>query len=332
MAWIERYWQKVTPLAVLLYPLSLAFRLVVTARRVLYRAGLLHSTRLPVPVVVVGNISAGGTGKTPLVLWLAAFLAGRGMRPGIVSRGYGGRSKDARAVQPDSDPALVGDETVMLARRGVAPVWVGSDRIAAAQGLLAAHPACDVIVCDDGLQHYRLARDVEIAVVDGARGFGNGWMHPAGPLREPRARLASVDAVVVNGGRPAEMLLGAPAIFEMTLRGERFRNLLDRARCVGTEYFAGRKVHAVAGIGHPQRFFAHLTQLGLDVTGHVFPDHHPYSGSDLAPCNGHDVIMTEKDAVKCHAFATARWWTLIVDAEVDSALGDAVLHGIERST
>jgi tetraacyldisaccharide 4'-kinase len=330
MAWIERYWQKVTPLAVLLYPLSLAFRMAVAARRALYRSGLLHSTRLPVPVIVIGNISAGGTGKTPLVLWMAKFLAGRGLRPGIVSRGYGGRSSETQAVQPDSDPALVGDEPVMLARRGAGPVWVGSDRVAAAKALLAAHPACDVIVCDDGLQHYRLARDMEVAVIDGARGFGNGWMHPAGPLREPQARLASVSAVVINGGRPAGMLLSAPAIFEMTLRGEHFRNLLDPARGVGADHFKGRNVHAVAGIGHPRRFFARLTQLGLDVTSHAFPDHHPYTAADLAPCDGHDVVMTEKDAVKCRSFANARWWTLTVDADVDSAFGDAVLHGIEK--
>jgi tetraacyldisaccharide 4'-kinase len=263
---------------------------------------------------------------------MATFLAGRGLRPGIVSRGYGGRSNEARAVQPDSDPALVGDEPVLLAQHGPWPVWVGSDRVATAQALLAAHPACDVIVCDDGLQHYRLARDVEIAVVDGARGFGNGWMHPAGPLREPQARLASVNAVVINGARPAGMLLSAPAVFEMTLRGERFHNLLDPARCVGAKHFTGRQVHAVAGIGHPGRFFAHLTQLGLDVTPHAFPDHHPYSSADLASCDGHDVVMTEKDAVKCRGFANDRWWTLMVDANVDAAFGDAVLHGIGRRT
>jgi len=330
MAWIERYWQKVTPLAVLLYPLSLAFRLAVATRRALYRSGLLHSTRLPVPVVVVGNISAGGTGKTPLVLWIAAFLAGRGLRPGIVSRGYGGRANEPRAVRADSDPALVGDEPVMLAQRSAAPVWVGSDRVAAAQALLTAHPACDVIVSDDGLQHYRLARDMEIAVVDGARGFGNGWMYPAGPLREPQSRLASVNAVIVNGGRPAGMLIRAPAIFRMTLRGSRFRNLLDPVRRVGAEHFTGRNVHAVAGIGHPQRFFSHLAQFGLDVTPHAFPDHHPYTVADLAPCNGQDVVMTEKDAVKCHRFANARWWVLTVDADVDIEFKDALLYGIER--
>ena len=327
---IERYWQKVTPLAVLLYPLSLAFRLAVATRRALYRSGLLHSTRLPVPVVVVGNISAGGTGKTPLVLWIAAFLAGHGLRPGIVSRGYGGHTNEPRAVQPDSDPALVGDEPVMLARRSAAPIWVGSDRVAAAQALLAAHPACNVIVSDDGLQHYRLARDMEIAVVDGAYGFGNGWMYPAGPLREPQSRLSSVNAVIVNGGRPAGMLITAPAIFKMTLRGARFSNLLDPARRVSAAHFTGRNVHAVAGIGHPQRFFAHLTQLGLDVTPHAFPDHHPYTVADLAPCDGHDVVMTEKDAVKCRGFANARWWVLKVDADVDLEFRDALLHGIER--
>jgi tetraacyldisaccharide 4'-kinase len=327
MAWIERYWKKVTPLSALLYPLSLVFRLAVLARKVLYRIRILKSTRLPVPVIVVGNINVGGTGKSPLVLWVAALLTGRGLHPGIVSRGHGGSG----AVQPvaaDSDPSAVGDEPVMLARRCDVPIWVGRDRVAAANALLSAHPACDVIVCDDGLQHYRLARNVEVAVVDGERGLGNGWMLPAGPLREPRARLASVDAVVVNGGGSADMFLQAPAVFSMALRGGTFRNLLNPDHCVAPEYFAGRSVHAIAGIGNPRRFFAHLQHLGLDFTAHPFPDHHAYTRADAAPFRGEEVVMTEKDAVKCGGFASERWWALAVDAEIDPAFGELIVRGI----
>lgn len=327
MAWIERYWQKVTPLATLLYPLSLVFHLAVLGRKMLYRLRILESARLPVPVIVVGNINVGGTGKTPLVLWVAALLTSRGLHPGIVSRGYGG-SGAVQPVDADSDPAVVGDEPVMLAQRCDVPIWVGRDRIAAANALLAAHPACDVIVCDDGLQHYRLARDVEVAVVDGERGLGNGWMLPAGPLREPRARLASVDAVVINGGGPADMILHAPAVFSMALRGGTFRNLLNPDHCVEAGYFAGRKVHAIAGIGNPRRFFAHLQLLGLDFSPHAFPDHHPFAVSDVAFAPSETVVMTEKDAVKCRGFATERWWALAVDAEIDPALGELVLRGI----
>ena len=332
MAWIERYWQKVTPLAVLLYPVSLLFGLVAATRRRLYRIGLLRSVRLPVPVIVIGNIGIGGTGKTPLVLWVAGFLARHGFHPGIVSRGYGRRSRHPQRVAADSDPAAVGDEPVMIAGRCAAPVWVGSDRAGAASALLAAHPACDVIVSDDGLQHYRLARDVEVAVVDGERQFGNGWMLPAGPLREPCARLASVDAVVVNGARAAEILTPGSRHFPMVLQGDGFRNLRDAERRVGAEYFLGRKAHAIAGIGNPDRFFAHLQRLGLDVTTHAFPDHHPYSSADLAPFRDDEVVMTEKDAVKCRQFASERWWALVVDAEPDPGLGDVLLRGIERRT
>jgi tetraacyldisaccharide 4'-kinase len=327
MAWIERYWEKVTPLAALLYPLSLVFRLAVLGRKMLYRIRILQSTRLPVPVIVVGNINVGGTGKTPLVLWVAALLTGRGLHPGIVSRGYGGPGT-VQCVAADSDPAVVGDEPVMLAQRCDVPIWVGRDRIAAANALLAAHPACDVIVCDDGLQHYRLARDVEVAVVDGEHALGNGWMLPAGPLREPRARLASVDAVVVNGAGSADMILHAPAVFSMALRGGTFRNLLNPDHCVAAEYFAGRNVHAIAGIGHPRRYFAHLQHLGLDFTAHPFPDHHAYTAADTAPFRNDEVVMTEKDAVKCRRFATERWWALVVDAEIDPAFGELVVRGI----
>ena len=321
---LERHWQRVTPLSVLLYPASLVFRLITAARRCAYRIGLLKRERVGVPVVVVGNISVGGTGKTPLVLWLCAFLAQHGMRPGIVSRGYASGETDPREVAATSDPLRFGDEPVLLAQRSNCPVWVGVDRVNAARALRAAHPDCDVIVSDDGLQHYRLHRDVELAVVDGERGLGNGLMLPAGPLREPPSRLRSVDALVVNG--PLHEIYPARNVFRMRVHGRAFHNVLNPDHVVGPEHFQRRRVLAVAGIGHPPRFFAHLSALGLMFEACAFPDHHPYVRDDIAPRGADAVVMTEKDAVKCSAFASEVHWALRVDAAPDPALGELVLR------
>src|SRR5689334_13067251 len=231
MAWIESHWEHVTPVSALLYPLSLLYGAVSGARR-----AMAAPVKLPVPVVVVGNLTAGGTGKTPLTLWLAEFLRARGRTPGIVSRGYGGHAGAPRRVLPDSDPLACGDEPVLLARRSGCEVWIGANRVAAARSLLASRPACDVVLSDDGLQHYRLARDVELCVVDGERGFGNGWLLPAGPLRESPARLGRADAIVINGGARhasiAQLPEGTPR-FAMALEGREFRNLLNPGKTAG---------------------------------------------------------------------------------------------------
>jgi tetraacyldisaccharide 4'-kinase len=319
----ERHWQRLTPLSILLFPVSLLFRAVVAARRAAYVAGVLRATRLAVPVIVVGNVTVGGTGKTPLVLWLAKFLRENGMRPGIVSRGYGARSGRARAVTPDADAGEVGDEPLLLAQRSGCPVWIGADRAAAATSLLETHRSCDVIVSDDGLQHYALARDFEIAVVDSARGLGNGLMLPAGPLREPPSRLREVDAVVINRS-PRETQGSIPGIV-MTLEGSRFRNLLDPDHVAGPSHFQRLRVHAVAGIGNPARFFAHLEALGLAFRAHAFADHHRYTAADLAFDDCDAVVMTEKDAVKCAPFANETHWALRVDAQPDPELGELVV-------
>lgn len=327
MDWLERHWHSFTLLALILYPLSLLFRFAVALRRALYRTGVRPAVKLPVPVIIVGNITVGGTGKTPLALWLANFLRERGMRPGIVSRGYGRRSAQPQEVTGASDPVACGDEPLLLAQRGNAPVWVGADRVAAARALLLAHPECDVILSDDGLQHYRLARDIEIAVIDGARGLGNALMLPAGPLREPAARLTAVDAIVVNISQAARVGFKAiaPAAFVMTLQSRGFHNLLNPDHKAAPEQFMNRRVHAVAGIGNPQRFFKLLQRLGLTFTAHPFPDHHAFSAGDLAFADADFVIMTEKDAVKCRTFATERHWVLRVDAEIDPAFGELIL-------
>ena len=320
-----RHWQRVTPLSAALYPVSLVFAAVTALRRAAYARGLLRAHSVGAPVVVVGNITVGGTGKTPLVLWLAALLQRHGLRPGIVSRGYGGRATRATPVTADADPRVVGDEPLLLARRSGCPVYVGRNRVAAAQALRAAHPACNVIVSDDGLQHYRLRRDMEIAVIDGARGLGNGLLLPAGPLREPARRLTRVDAVVVNG-EPHEAWPGA---CRMQLEGTRFRNLRHPERIATARELEGRRVWAIAGIGHPPRFFAHLEALGMTFERRGFPDHHDYVEADLDLPGAEAIVMTEKDAVKCARFASDIHWVLPVDAAPDPQLEQLVLRKLK---
>ncbi|MBS1137634.1 MAG: tetraacyldisaccharide 4-kinase [Proteobacteria bacterium] len=311
--------QRRGALAAALLPLSWLFRALAALRRLLYRRGVLRQERVDVPVVVVGNITVGGSGKTPLVLWLAQRLRSRGHAPGIISRGYGGSAEVPRAVRAQDDASVVGDEPLLLARRSDCPVWIGRQRVAAARALLAAHPECDVLISDDGLQHYALARDVEIAVMD-ERGIGNGWFLPAGPLREGPSRLRTVDALVINGERLPAGLGGQPGrTYFLRLAGTRFASLRRPEVSCGAEELQGRRLHAVAGIGHPQRFFDHLSALGLRFAAHPFPDHHRYTAADLAFADADALLMTEKDAVKCAGLALPETWVLGVDAEVSPA-------------
>ncbi len=313
------HWQHRNLKSRLLLPVALLFTAIVSLRQLAWRHGLRRSRHPGVPVIVVGNITAGGTGKTPLVLWLVQFLQHKGMHPAIISRGYGSARSDPRPVPADGAPVDFGDEPCMMAQRASCPVWVGVDRAATAETMRRAHPSIDVIISDDGLQHYRLARDFEIAVIDGARGLGNSWPLPAGPLREPPSRLSTVDAVVINGDAPGFAIPGA---MTMRLHGKHFRNLARSQQRVTATDFGDTVVHAVAGIGNPQRFFDHLRDLGLRCSEHSFPDHHPFRAADLEFGDDAPVVMTEKDAVKCTAFATTNHWALIVDADVDARLGD----------
>ncbi|MCM2307766.1 MAG: tetraacyldisaccharide 4'-kinase [Sulfuritalea sp.] len=318
-------WRKRGLLACLLYPFSLLFLVLVALRRTLYRSGLLPGEGLPVPVVIVGNITVGGSGKTPLVIHLAAQLRGLGRHPGIVSRGYRSDARQAMEVTVGSDPAAVGDEPLLLARSADCPVFVGRDRPAAARALLAAYPQCDVILADDGLQHYRLKRDVEIAVFD-ERGIMNGWCLPAGPLREPVARLAEVDAVVHNGNAVSPAPTLDRPVFAMRLLGMRFHRLDDPRITCGPADLAGQKLHAVAGIGAPQRFFDHLREMGLVFAGHAFADHHDYRAGDLAFA-GDAILTTEKDAVKLSRLSLSLpVWVLPVTADVNPDLAAFVLE------
>ena len=329
------YRPRRTALTLALTPLSWLFGAIAAGRRLLYRMGLFRSTSLPVPVIVVGNIAVGGAGKTPLTIALVAALRDRGYRVGIVSRGYGGNGTTARAVTSGSHPDDVGDEPLLLLARTGVPVWVGADRVAAAQSLLAAHHDIEVIVSDDGLQHTALRRDCEIVVVDARRGFGNGALLPAGPLREPMARLSSVDAIVINGAEvPAHVaaslsrFASSAPTFSMTLDGERFVNLVD-GRTAPPDAFARKSVHALAGIGNPDRFFATLRALGLEPVCHSFADHHRFAARDLGVANSAGaIVMTEKDAIKCRAFADARMWALPVTARFDASLVDRIVDRI----
>ena len=348
---LQHHWYRLSPLHLLLYPVSLVFRLLVALRRFLYRSGILASIKLPVPVIIVGNISVGGTGKTPLTLWLAQQLIDNGWHPGIVSRGYTKQNKQRQTpheVLIDDATDEVGDEPLLMAQRAVCPVWIGRDRPAAALALLQRHPECDIILSDDGLQHYRLQRDVEIVVVDGARHFGNGLLLPAGPLREPVSRLQKVDAVVINGGTNAmrppllnplpqageettESLRDYPINeFAMRLEGTCFYNLINPQLTVSAAEFAGQRLHALAGIGHPQRFFAHLEHLGLSIQPHPFPDHHCYVAADLMFDDADAVLMTEKDAVKCASLATEKCWVLRVDAQLSPTLTQLILKKVAQ--
>jgi tetraacyldisaccharide 4'-kinase len=322
-SWFNRIWYDRTVPPWWLLPASLVYGAVSGSRRYLYSKHLLRSTRLSCPVVVVGNLSVGGTGKTPLVCWLVARLGERGFRPGVVTRGYGGSSRDVRGVEASDDPRVVGDEPVLLAQRTGVPIAVGRNRPAAAQLLLGA--GCDVIVSDDGLQHYALSRDCEVVVIDGDRRFGNGWLLPAGPLREPPARLRTANAIVVNGARA--LLDGA---LSMRLEAKNAVALVG-GRTMPLHAFAGTAVHAVAGIGNPERFFNMLRSRGIAVAGHPLTDHAHIGAEDIMFADGKPVLMTEKDAVKCKELADARHWYVPVSACFDGDESTTLLRVVTHS-
>lgn len=312
------YRRSFSLLVILLLPLSWVFRSLVTIRRFLYRHKVIRSSFFSVPVIVVGNITVGGTGKTPLVIWLAHFLKAKGFRPGIVTRGVGGKKQiSPYRVTCDAEPHVVGDEAVLLRERSECPLVTCIDRVAAVEDLLA-HTDCNVVIADDGLQHYRLARDIEIAMVDAERQLGNRYLLPAGPLRETPSRLKEVDFVVHQGPMQQGMLT-------MQLEGSHLVAVTDTSVRVALPDFSQRKVHAVVGIGHPDRFFAALRAKGFEVIAHIFPDHYLYRAADFQFNDTFPIIMTEKDAVKCKAFADQRFWYFPVDAKLDKVFEVALL-------
>jgi tetraacyldisaccharide 4'-kinase len=318
---LQTLWTRSSVLTVLLLPFAALFSVVSILRRLAYQRGWLSSACVGVPVIIVGNITAGGSGKTPLVIWLVTWLRDQGYRPGVVSRGYGGAARGCVEVQPDSPPAEVGDEPLLIRVKTGAPVVVGRDRVAAARTLLARHPGVDVIVSDDGLQHYRLQRDVELAVVDAASGLGNGWPLPAGPLREPKGRLGSVDAVirVVRGpvAPHADRPVAGWRADYAAARAYRLRAPLEKR---ALRDLPARDWLAVTGIGRPQGFFDMLQAQGLRFTPRAFADHHAFQPQDL-PAEA-AVLMTEKDAVKCLTFAGTDWWAVELDVAPESGFID----------
>ncbi len=309
---IEKVWHSSHPLGILLAPLGWLYAGFIILRRLLYQSGAIAINQIDAPVIVVGNISVGGTGKTPLVLWLVEHFREKGLKPGIISRGHGGTdSKKPQQVRADSNPMLVGDEPVLLARNTLSPVAVARRRTEAAEELIK-HYNCNLIICDDGLQHYALGRDLEIAVIDGQRRFGNQRCLPAGPLREPLSRLHSVDLVVSKYRAMRHE-------YKMDYEYSDLVCLTDANRTLKLSEFANHSVHAVAGIGNPERFFSQLRSQNLQIIKHQFPDHHPFTAEDIMFNDGLPIVMTEKDAVKCFAFATDNHWFLPVKAELPDA-------------
>ncbi len=329
-------WYRERAPASLLAPLAWSYGALMRARRRAYASGWARTERVGRPVVVVGNLTVGGTGKTPLTIWLARELSARGLRVGIVSRGYGGRAVRPQEVRPDSDWRQVGDEPLLIARHTGCATVVAKDRVAGARALAAG--GADLILADDGLQHLRLGRECEIVVVDGARGLGNGHLLPAGPLREPLTALPVPDAVVVNGvaehGSLAAALAGCEALrpasppLGMRLVPQKALRLDGQGTPRPLREFVGGAVHAVAGIGNPARFFRELRVEGIEVIEHAFPDHHRFTARELAFADSAPVLMTEKDAVKCAAFTDARLWYVPVAAQFPERDGNELLRRV----
>jgi tetraacyldisaccharide 4'-kinase len=331
---LNALWYNQHRLGFTLTPLSWLFCAIVRIRKFAYKRGLFTCHRVRVPVIIVGNITVGGTGKTPLVIWLGQFLKQQGFKPGIISRGYRGKAKKwPQPVFPDSNPYLVGDEPVLIAKRSGCPVAVAPQRIVAAQYLLEKE-GCDLIISDDGLQHYALHRDIEIVVVDGIRGYGNGRCLPAGPLREPVSRLEQAEFLVIKGSQSPQFFQNAGSIttttFQMQNHVKSLRRVTDDSVLQPLSALRDQTVHAVAGIGHPAQFFNDLRKNGLKVLCHEFPDHHDYKQSDIQFDDNLPVIMTEKDAVKCQHFVGSQYWYLPIEACLPHQFGKLLLNKINR--
>lgn len=319
----DRVWYGKHPVAIVLAPLGYLYEAFVLLRRLAYKSGLFGIHRPEVPVIVIGNLSTGGTGKTPLVIWLALKLQEIGFRPGIIARGYRGvASRWPQQVRPDSDPIVVGDEAVLIAKRTNVPVAVGPKRVECVEAL-KKYSDVDIIVSDDGLQHYAMARDIEIAVLDGVRRFGNGACIPAGPLREPITRLKKVDLVATVG-------LAGRNEFSIAYSLSRLCSVCDPDKVVSIQDFSPKEVHAVAGIGDPERFFALLRRNGFRVTPHPFPDHHLFTPADLEFADQKPILMTEKDAVKCAHFCNEHLWSAPLEVELPEAFEHRIKTLLKR--
>lgn len=321
---LTRVWQGRGFIACLLLPFSAIFFLIVFFRRIFYRLGIFQSSTLPVPVIVVGNIFVGGTGKTPLVIWLVSVLRAHGYSPGVISRGYGARADAVIEVKPDMSAVQTGDEPLLIARKCEVPVFVGRNRVAAARGLLAASPGIDAIIADDGLQHYGLGRTMEIQLSD-TRGHGNGWLLPAGPLREPVSRRS--DFYVINGGAS----VASTRVYNMQIIGTCAEQMVDPQQRLALSSLQNQRVAAVAGIGHPERFFEMLRSQGVVLKSALaLPDHFDFSINPFVEIKADIILITEKDAVKCSRIAgigqDARLWVVPVEASIAGTLAQDILE------
>ncbi|TLY47549.1 MAG: tetraacyldisaccharide 4'-kinase [Gammaproteobacteria bacterium] len=314
-------WQKKSFLAYLLWPLSFVYSIFIFLRRKLYQLHFLKINYLTVPVIVVGNITIGGTGKTPVVIALACFLKEKGWRPGIISRGYGGNTKHFPClVHQNSNAREVGDEPLLIAQHTACPTVIDPNRSRGAKSLLK-RSNCNIVISDDGLQHLSLGRNIEIVVVDGERRFGNNFCLPAGPLREPVSRLNSVDFVISKEMTQANE-------FKLSLIPDYFYQLIQTKNKQSADYFLNRKVHAVAGIGNPSQFFKTLRNLNLTIIEHPFPDHYQFKPRDFNFGDDAIVIMTEKDAIKCVGFVDTRLWCLKTKTDLDNNFLNTILSRI----
>ena len=315
------YSKSLAPLFLL--PLSAIYLLISFARKYLYRFNLLKSFKIQVPVIVIGNITSGGTGKTPLVIHLANELKKNGYHPGIISRGYGSKRNGVSEVNKKSDVESIGDEPILIHKHTHLPVFIAKDRVLAAKALIKKYKKIDVILSDDGMQHYRLRRDIEILVIDGTRRFGNGYLLPAGPLREPKRKVKSVDAIVCNEKKVIDgsYLMKYKSYFLINLKTKK-KIPLNKVRL--------NNLHAVAGIGNPDRFFNYLKALGLVFDSSSYKDHYRFTKKDFKTMNDKNIIMTEKDAVKCEKFARDNFWYLPVVAEIDSKFTDFILNKMKN--
>ena len=320
--WLERVWYRNGKGRFLLLPFSALYCAVNAYQRKTQTRNL---AKLPCPVIVVGNITVGGTGKTPLTIHIISTLQQAGYKPAIITRGYGGKASSwPQSVSADSDAKMVGDEAVLMATRTGVPVYAGANRLESIEQLMKAHD-CDVIVSDDGMQHYKLPRDVQIAVIDGERQFGNGYCLPAGPLREKKERLNDCNMIVVNGDNKEQKQW-----YSMILQGYTLVNLKSGQK-KKLDQFTKQKVHVVTGIGNPQRFFSTLEKCGLELIPQCFPDHYKFTQDDLLFADDYAVVMTEKDAVKCKAFAADNNWYLPVSAQLDQNFDQQFLQLLEKS-
>ena len=333
LPWLQHQWYKKSSPHLLLRLFAALFSCLIQCRYWAYRKGILKTHWLSVPVIVVGNLTLGGTGKTPLVIFLAQELMRQGLHPAVLSRGYQGSAKIPQRVYAHSDVSIAGDEPVMMAQQLSCPIWIGRRRVEAARQLLDAHAEVDVIICDDGLQHYALARDLEVVVFDGERGVGNGLIFPAGPLREPLARLHCADIAVFNGDMVRDKALiktlESLTSFTMRLNPADAISLNDAKQHRTLKSFKHQHITAIAGIGHPERFFKQLRQHDIQVNGLAFPDHHAYVQADFAELASTTLVMTEKDAVKCRHLSLGDAWYFPVTAEVSKQLVKLVMQKIK---